>query len=254
MPPGGVDAAIDPQDGWAPAEKTIRKLPSYATKSDVRSACIDNYMMLFSKYLMVIKTGGAVGKPFTRAVLTASVMLAFSSASLAAGLGRLSVLSDLGQPLRAEIDVVAVEKGEQESLAAKLGTIESYLQNNLPYPPPSLGLKLSLEQRATGAPYISATTLQPVNEPFVDILVELTWNGGRILRAYTALLDPPTYAAEEAPVAPVVPPAAAAEAAPAPEPAPEPAVETQIGSEFQKAPEQPETAATEGATAEGATT
>jgi pilus assembly protein FimV len=211
-------------------------------------------MMLFSKYLMVIKTGGAVGKPFTRAVLTASVMLAFSSASLAAGLGRLSVLSDLGQPLRAEIDVVAVEKGEQESLAAKLGTIESYLQNNLPYPPPSLGLKLSLEQRATGAPYISATTLQPVNEPFVDILVELTWNGGRILRAYTALLDPPTYAAEEAPVAPVVPPAAAAEAAPAPEPAPEPAVETQIGSEFQKAPEQPETAATEGATAEGATT
>jgi pilus assembly protein FimV len=197
---------------------------------------------------MVMKTGGAVGKPFTRAVLTASVMLAFSSASLAAGLGRLNVLSDLGQPLRAEIDVVAVEKGEQESLAAKLGTIESYLQNNLPYPPPSLGLRLSLEQRASGTPYISATTVQPVNEPFVDILVELTWNGGRILRAYTALLDPPTYAAEEAPAAPVVPPAAAAEAPPAEQPAPEPAVETQVGSEFQKPPEpeQPEPATAEG--------
>jgi pilus assembly protein FimV len=196
--------------------------------------------MLFSKHLMT--TGGAVGKPFSRAVLAASVALAFSSASYAAGLGRLNVLSDLGQPLRAEIDVVAVEKGELDSLNAKLGSIDTYLQNNLPYPPPSLGLKLSLEKRASGSPYVIATTAQPVNEPFVDILVELTWNGGRILRAYTALLDPPSYAAEEQPAAPVVVPPAAAEAPPAAPATPaEPAVETQLGSEFQKAPEpQPE--------------
>jgi pilus assembly protein FimV len=185
-----------------------------------------------------MKTGGAVGKPFSRAVLAASVALAFSSASYAAGLGRLNVLSDLGQPLRAEIDVVAVEKGELDSLNAKLGTIDSYIQNNLPYPPPSLGLKLSLEKRASGTPYITATTTQPVNEPFVDILVELTWNGGRILRAYTALLDPPTYAGEQPAAAPVAPPVASAEPAPSkPAQAPAPAVETQLGSEFTKKPE-----------------
>ncbi len=181
-------------------------------------------------------TGGAVGKPFTRAVLAASVMLAFSSASLAAGLGRLNVLSDLGQPLRAEIDVVAVEKGELDTLAAKLGTVDSYVQNNLPYPPSSLGLKLALEKRASGTPYIIATTAQPVNEPFVDILVELTWNGGRILRAYTALLDPPAFAQEQQPAAaPVVPPSAAAEVQPLPV---APSVETQQGSEFQTPPVQ----------------
>ena len=61
---------------------------------------------------MVIKKGGAVGKPVSRSVVLASAMLALSSAAGAAGLGRLNVLSDLGQPLRAEIDVVAVEKGE----------------------------------------------------------------------------------------------------------------------------------------------
>jgi pilus assembly protein FimV len=200
-------------------------------------------MMLFSKYLMVINIGGAVGTSWSRALLVASALLAFSSASLAAGLGRLTVLSDLGQPLRAEIDVVAVEKGELESLNAKLGTIDSYIQNNLPYPPPSLGLKLSLEKRASGAPYISATTVQAVNEPFVDILVELTWNGGRILRAYTALLDPPTYVAEEAaPAAEVAPPEATVEVQPAPPAVSEPQVETQLGSEFQAPPpEQPET-------------
>ena len=187
-------------------------------------------MMLFFKYLMVITTGGTVGRNSFRALLAASVLLACASAASAAGLGRLAVLSDLGQPLRAEIDVVAVEKGELDSLNARLGSVEAYLQNNLPYPPPSLGLKLSLEKRASGQPYIKATTAQPVNEPFVDVLVELTWNGGRILRAYTALLDPPAYAEES--LAPAAPQAAAPEVRPAPEAAAEPQVETRLGSEL----------------------
>jgi pilus assembly protein FimV len=157
-------------------------------------------------------------------------------AAPAAGLGKLTVLSNLGQPLRAEIDVVAVEKNEMDTLAARLASIDSYLQNNLPYPSPSLGLKLALEQRASGQLYIRATTVQPVNEPFVDVLVELTWNGGRILRAYTALLDPPTYTPEEPAVAAV--PETPAQQPSAPMPAPEPQVQTQLGSEFQPA-EQP---------------
>jgi Tfp pilus assembly protein FimV len=169
------------------------------------------------------------------------MLLACTSAASAAGLGKLAVLSDLGQPLRAEIDVVAVEKGELDSLNARLGSVEAYLQNNLPYPPPSLGLKLSLEKRASGQPYISATTAQPVNEPFVDVLVELTWNGGRILRAYTALLDPPAYAEEQ--LAPAAPQAAAPEVRPAPEAAPEPEVETQLGSEMQQKEAMPAPAA-----------
>ncbi|HZR03284.1 MAG TPA: FimV/HubP family polar landmark protein [Burkholderiales bacterium] len=142
------------------------------------------------------KIDGAVGKPLCSAIILAGALLAMSSAD-AAGLGKLNVMSDLGQPLKAEIDIVAVEKAELESLQAKLAPVESYVKNNLPYPGPSLGLQLSVEKRPSGAPYIVATTVQPVNEPFVDILVELTWNGGSILRAYTALLDPPTYSSED---------------------------------------------------------
>jgi len=159
-----------------------------------------------------------VSKLSLRALFIASALLVCSAAAHAAGLGKLTVLSNLGQPLHAEIDVVAVEKGERDSLNAKLATVDAYLQNNLPYPPPSLGLKLSLEQRPSGETYISATSALPVNEPFVDILVELTWNGGRILRAYTALLDPPVYATEEA--KPAAPAAAAAPQAQAAPPAP----------------------------------
>jgi pilus assembly protein FimV len=180
---------------------------------------------------MVIKKGGAVGKPVSRSVVLASAMLALSSAAGAAGLGRLNVLSDLGQPLRAEIDVVAVEKGELETLSARLASIETYVQNNLPYPTPSMGLQLSLELRQSGQPYIVAVTAQPINEPFVDILVELTWNGGRILRGYTALIDPPTFANDDG-EASVAQPSVAPEIAPAPLAAPEPQVTTQFGSEL----------------------
>jgi len=180
---------------------------------------------------MVIKKGGAVGKPVSRSVVLASAMLALSSAAGAAGLGRLNVLSDLGQPLRAEIDVVAVEKGELETLSARLASIETYVQNNLPYPTPSMGLQLSLELRQSGQPYIVAVTAQPINEPFVDILVELTWNGGRILRGYTALIDPPTFANDQG-EASVRQPRVAPEIAPAPVAAPESQVTTQLGSEL----------------------
>jgi pilus assembly protein FimV len=199
---------------------------------------------------MVLMTGGAVRKSL-QGLIAAGVLLALSAAAEAAGLGKLTVLSNLGEPLRAEIDVVAVEKSELETLIAKLGTPDAYAQSNLPFPPPSLGLKLSLEKRASGEPYINASTVQPVNEPFVDILVDLSWNGGRIQRAYTALLDPPTFATEQpkggAPAA-----AATPEVRPAPVLPPEPEVRTQLGSEFESKPapiadEAPPPAPTEGA-------
>ncbi len=191
-----------------------------------------------------------MAKSSFRALFIAATLLAWSVAAQAAGLGTLTVLSNLGQPLRAEIDVVSVEKNELDSLTARLASVDAYLQNNLPYPSPSLGLKLSLEQRPSGEPYVSATTVQAVNEPFVDVLVELTWNGGRILRAYTALLDPPTYAVEE-PAAAAAPEIAPPQVAAAPETAPpqEPQVPTQLGSEFQPRMEGPAAPVPEGASA-----
>jgi pilus assembly protein FimV len=182
---------------------------------------------------MVIMTGGAVRKSL-QGLIAAGALLALTAATAeAAGLGKLTVLSNLGEPLRAEIDVVAVEKTELETLVAKLGAPDAYAQSNLPYPPPSLGLKVSLEKRASGEPYIGASTVQPVNEPFVDILVDLSWTGGRIQRAYTALLDPPTFASEQ-PKAATPAAAAAPEVRPAPEVPPQPQVQTRLGSEFEK--------------------
>lgn len=144
----------------------------------------------------------------------------------AAGVGRLSVLSALGQPLNAEIDLVSVEKDELATLSARLASPDAYKQANLQYGPALVGLRLSIEKRPGGQPYIKVTSTRPVNEPFIDLMVEINWASGRITREYTALIDPPGYAPAPAPVAvpetrpAPVPQAPAAAAVPTPARAP----------------------------------
>ena len=178
-----------------------------------------------------------MGKTSLVGSIIAGALFLLAGAAEGAGLGKLTVLSHLGEPLRAEIDVVAPEKRELDTLTARLASPDAYLQSNLPYPPSSLGLRMAIDHRPNGEPYIKVTSAQPVPEPFVDLLVELNWQGGKILRAYTALLDPPAFAA--APPA-METPAPKPEAASPPPPAPEPGVETRMGSEMQHAaPEAP---------------
>lgn len=143
----------------------------------------------------------------------------------AAGLGRLTVTSALGQPLRAEIELVSVQKDELGSIAARLASVDAFREARLERSVSLLDIKFSVEQKADGAPVIRLATTQPVNEPFLDMLVELNWAAGRLLREYTVLLDPPGFSAPQA-VQPVVAPTLKSATSPAPQPgvvAPSPA-------------------------------
>lgn len=113
----------------------------------------------------------------------------FSASAYAAGLGKLTVLSSLGQPLNAEIELTAVTAEEASGLVAKLAPAEAFRQANIDYNPALSNLRFSVEQRGSRQ-YIKITSSQPVNEPFVDMLLELSWNSGRLVREYTFLLDP----------------------------------------------------------------
>ena len=139
--------------------------------------------------------------------ILAVLLLLMPWAADAAGLGRLTVLSALGQPFNAEIDLVSVSKEEYSSLTVQLASVEAYRQADLQYVGATAGLRLSVERRANGQPFIRITSTRPVNEPFLDLLVELNWASGRLLREYTALLDPPELqAAPPPPPAPVAAP------------------------------------------------
>ena len=134
----------------------------------------------------------------------------------AAGLGRITVLTAIGQPLIAEIELVAVTPQELSSLSARLALPDTYRQANLQYNVSLTGARLTIEKRRDGQPFIKIATTRAVSEPFIDLLVELTWASGRLSREYTALLDPPGIP----PLAPAPLISAAPEARPAPAPAP----------------------------------
>ncbi len=137
----------------------------------------------------------------------------------AAGLGKLTVLSALGQPLRAELDITA-SRNELSSLTAKIASPEAFKQAGIEYVSALSSLRFSLDQRPDGQPYLRLSSSGSINEPFLDMLVELDWASGRLVREYTFLLDPPQFLKQEgAASAPVVLPEARHEMPPAAAPA-----------------------------------
>jgi pilus assembly protein FimV len=147
--------------------------------------------------------------------------LAWVNLACAAGLGGINVTSALGQPLRAEIDLVAVDKIDKSTLVAKLASADTFKNAGLEYPYNLPKIKFQIEERPNGDSYVKVSSLQPVNEPFVTLLVELAWSSGKLLREYTFLLDPVGYQAEQPKeeVKPIEPVLAAPVVAPAVEPA-----------------------------------
>ena len=129
---------------------------------------------------------------------SAVIGAAILPAAYGAGLGKLTVLSALGQPLRAEIELTAVTSDEAGDLIAKLAPAEAFKAANIDFNPALMNLRFDIEQRGERR-FIRVTSSQPVNEPFVDMLLELTWAKGRLVREYTFLLDPAEIRSTQAP-------------------------------------------------------
>jgi len=104
-------------------------------------------------------------------------------------------MSALGEPLKAEVELVA-EKNEIGSLSVRLANREAFERAGLTYSSAVSAIKATVEKRTSGEPYVQLVSTQPITEPFVDLLLELTWSTGRISREFTALLDPPAVIAE----------------------------------------------------------
>jgi pilus assembly protein FimV len=137
-----------------------------------------------------------VGRAITVAILAAALALALPAAQ-AAGLGRLTVLSPLGQPLNAEIEIVALRPGEEENLVARVAPREAFAEAGIE-PSHVLSTMRFAVQTRDGRRILRMTTQQAVNEPFVEVLIELQWGSGRLVREYTFLLDPPEYGVQGA--------------------------------------------------------
>ena len=125
----------------------------------------------------------------------ASAFLWWSQA-FALGLGDIRVDSALNEPLRAEIELLAATPDALANLKITLAPEATFAHYDLDRP--SFLGELTFEVISTGRAegnVIRLTSLSPITEPFVIFLIEATWPSGRLLREYTVLLDPPTFAA-----------------------------------------------------------
>jgi pilus assembly protein FimV len=170
-----------------------------------------------------------------RSGLAFVALLAVPLAAPAAGLGRLAVMSRTGEPLNTEIEIVSIRDKEGESLAARVAPPEVYRSAHIAPIPPVEALRAVIERKSDGRAVVKVTSTEALDQPVVNLLVELSWAGGSpVVRQYSFLLD--TVDRKPPPVASAPPPAAADAAPPKPtEPTPPPAAPAQPSA----APAQP---------------
>jgi len=151
-------------------------------------------------------------------------MCVATGSAWALGLGRLNVQSALGETLRAEIDITSLSSEEDSTLKVRVASPDAYRAAGVDYNAVLTSTQATLARRADGRPYLRISSDRAVQEPFVDVILELTWASGRLVREYTLLLDPPASrvappvqaAAPTAPVVSAAPQPATSAAAPAP--------------------------------------
>jgi pilus assembly protein FimV len=117
----------------------------------------------------------------------------------AAGLGKLNVMSGLGEPLKADIELISVTAEELSSISAAIASEEAYAIQGIEKPASHNTIKVDIAKNAAGAPILKLKSSQPISEPFLDMLIQVDWASGRLLREYTVLLDPPGYTGEADP-------------------------------------------------------
>ncbi len=145
--------------------------------------------------------------------LTAAIMICMPLAANALGFGSLKLNSSLNEPLNADIELLSATSADVSSLSISLASPDAFLRAGIDRPALLSELKFKIQQRNDGSYYINVTSRSPVREPFLNFLLEMNWQNGRMLREYTMLLDPPTQVRKQPTVVEAPPTAAPAEVA-----------------------------------------
>lgn len=112
--------------------------------------------------------------------------------SQAIGLGNIMLHSHLNEPLDADIAIVDTKGIEPGDVIVTVADQKAYEEAGLQ----PIGWLSSIRFQIVkgevgGRPVLKLKTKEVVKDPFVDLLIDVKWPGGQLLREYTLLLDPP---------------------------------------------------------------
>ncbi len=119
--------------------------------------------------------------------------LAAPFGAFALGLGDINLKSYLNQPLKAEIELLSIDSSELNNLKVKLASPNEFKKLKIEYSAKLANLKLSVVKKANGVHYIQIRSAASIREPYLNLLLEVSWSNGRILREYALLIDPPIF-------------------------------------------------------------
>ena len=166
-------------------------------------------------------------KPLVVSLVLAGLMA--STQVNALGLDRLNVTTALGQPLVAEVDLSVAPGDDVDSIRANIASPAVYRAAGVEYQGIVQTIRVQVLRRSNGTPYLRLASSQSINDPYLDILVEVNSSTGRLVREYVFLLDPPASAVAQAiepstPMRPTMPAQSASRPVPATPAAPAPSM------------------------------
>ncbi|MBK1640806.1 hypothetical protein CKO12_02700 [Chromatium okenii] len=125
-------------------------------------------------------------------ILAAAATLLFAGTDVVAlGLGEIRAYSGLNQPFQGEIALYDVKPEDQDALQIALASQAAFDQAGIERYYDLTKLKFTLETSTTGELVITVTSREPIREPYLDMLVEVYWPQGQLLKEFTVLLEPP---------------------------------------------------------------
>jgi FimV-like protein len=116
--------------------------------------------------------------------------LSLPGAAHALGLGEIHVDSALNEPLAAEIDIVGATAEELEGLTATVASRDTFLKFGADRPAFLSTATFKVAHDARGRPVLSIRSTDSFTEPVVNLVVDLRWHNGEVIRQYSLLLDP----------------------------------------------------------------
>ncbi|MCS5711743.1 FimV/HubP family polar landmark protein [Candidatus Berkiella aquae] len=125
-------------------------------------------------------------------ILSSLVFTLVPMVSHAIGLGNVILHSHLNEPLEADIPIIDLKGVDPSDVIVTVADQQEYEAAGLQ----PIGWLTSIrfqviKSEIAGRPVLKLKTKEVVKDPFVDLLIEVKWPNGKLLREYTLLLDPP---------------------------------------------------------------
>ena len=121
-------------------------------------------------------------------VLTIGILFALVSEAIQ--LGKITVNSKQAQPFSAQIEAIVTKADDLTELVPAIASKENFEAQGIERLPIHADIQTTFVKNADGKVFLKLNSAKAVQDPFLDLLIEIQSAKGKTYREYTVLLDP----------------------------------------------------------------